>query len=195
METTASNNFSAGRITNSQRIAICNLSGHSFQMAKDYYVIGNLGDQYALGMSAINWVEDPTLPAILPLVEEPTEAEAGEVLAVTALVHAALQPVVIRPAALLPVPVAVVTDYTAWGTLHPQFASTSERVVFSPEEIAYLCEAAKRFTIEDQPVPRFTSLLLAYIHADPLAIDIFHSRHILKPDRLRQGLKVLGYVK
>jgi hypothetical protein len=82
-----------------------------------------------------------------------------------------------------------VTEYADWGTEHPDYKSLGSRATWSRSELLYIYQAAKGMLKSNQSKTNIVARILIKIKSDPLALSIFHARHVLKSDRLRSGYK------
>jgi hypothetical protein len=72
-----------------------------------------------------------------------------------------------------------------WGTLHPEFASTSVRVKWTSREIQYV----GKYCAENAEMKNVYSSCLKNLRSDESMQPHFHSRHVTCSDRLKHGHK------
>lgn len=166
VETRTAVGFLNGTITAGQVAAINSVNGHSSQMAKTHYTLIETKRVAEIARGAMDL--DRNTPDYVDQDLEGDSYEVGN------------------------------TEYADWGSEHPMYQSDAKRIPFSTEENKYLTRLVQEHKREygEEALPStFTSRCLRKIKSDPNALKIFHLRHVLFPDRLRNGLQALGFVK
>jgi hypothetical protein len=80
--------------------------------------------------------------------------------------------------------------YADWGTEHPDYNKpVGSKATWSKGELSYICKAAKEMNRSNPRKTNIVARILLKIKSDPLALPLFHARHVLKSDRLRPGYK------
>jgi hypothetical protein len=83
-----------------------------------------------------------------------------------------------------------ITEYADWGTEHPDYNKpVGSKANWSKGELSYIHNAAKEMIRSNPRKTNIVARILLKIKADPLAMPLFHARHVLKSDRLRPGYK------
>lgn len=72
-----------------------------------------------------------------------------------------------------------------WGSAHSHYKSDAIRVPWNTEELEYI----RAFVLATKKNTAVVPMLWSHILADPIAVPIFHIRHVESKDRLSTGYK------
>ena len=189
METSAEEALLHGLITASQRASVSSINGHSNAVVKDYYLkvrarkdVKNARDAVRAFDTPIantsnrdnsNIVGDHLESHYDDKAIDEDESDANAINDDSADLEDHL-----------------LGGYAEWGTEHPDYNKpVGSKATWSKGELSYILKAAKEMNRSNPRKSNIVARILLKIKSDPLALPIFHARHVLKSDRLRPGYK------
>ena len=187
METSAEEALLRGHITASQRASVSSINGHSSAVVKNYYLkirarkdvqnardavrafdtpianIGNRDNSIIEGNHLENHYDDMAI--------DEDESDANAINDDSADLEG-----------------YKITQYADWGTEHPDYNKpVGSKASWSKGELSYIRKSAKEMLTSNPRKTNIVARILLKIKSDPLALPLFHARHVLKSDRLRPG--------
>lgn len=189
--------------------SVQNISGHSAQVAKDYYRLMNVGRDVAQSTVALEAAMggQPAPPQnVVPAPNPTSDSAPGHFVPTDRMVPpvppSPLSPIQMRwttptmPTRTLAPPMGLYTGLhqEPWGTEHPDRRTDpnhdQRRAQWSTDEIQYIANWYNN-TVRDLPANQnnMPSRCLGAIRRDPNARPIFHELHVLDSGRVSTGLK------
>jgi hypothetical protein len=187
METSAEEALHKGEITASQRASVSSINGHSSAVVKNYYLkirarkdvqnardavrafdtpianTGNRDNSIIEGNHLENHYDDMAIDEdesdVHAINDDSADLEGYQI-----------------------------TQYADWGTEHPDYNKpVGSKASWSKGELSYIRKSAKEMLTSNPRKTNIVARILLKIKSDPLALPLFHARHVLKSDRLRPG--------
>jgi hypothetical protein len=187
METSAEEALHKGEITASQRASVSSINGHSSAVVKNYYLkirarkdvhnardavrafdtpiayTGNRDNSIIEGNHLENHYDDMAIDEdesdVHAINDDSADLEGYQI-----------------------------TQYADWGTEHPDYNKpVGSKANWSKGELSYIRKSAKEMLTSNPRKTNIVARILLKIKSDPLALPLFHARHVLKSDRLRPG--------
>ncbi len=207
-ETTAEAALLRGDITASQRASVSSINGHSSAVVKDYYLkvrtakdvqnardavrafntpnayIGPRGNENIIRNNLENHYDDMVVD------EDDSDAHAINDDSDANTISDDSDANAINNDEEHLLGGYQITEYADWGTEHPDYDKpVGSKANWSKGELSYIHNAAKEMIRSHPRKTNIVARILLKIKADPLAMPLFHARHVLKSDRLRPGYK------
>ena len=189
METSAEEALLHGHITASQRASVSSINGHSSAVVKDYYLKVRARKDVQNARDAVRAFDTPIANTSnrdnsnivgdhlgshyddMAIDEDESDANAINNDSADLEDH-------------------FLGGYAEWGTEHPDYNKpVGSKATWSKGELSYIRKAAKEMNRSNPRKSNIVARILLKIKSDPLALPIFHARHVLKSDRLRPGYK------
>jgi len=189
METSAEEALLRGHITASQRASVSSINGHSSAVVKDYYLKVRARKDVQNARDAVRAFDTPNAHTSnrdnsnivgdhlenhyddMAIDEDESDVNAINDDSADLEDH-------------------LLGGYAEWGTEHPDFNKpVGSKATWSKGELSYIRKAAKEMNRSNPRKSNIVARILLRIKSDPLALPIFHARHVLKSDRLRPGYK------
>ena len=189
METSAEEALHKGDITASQRASVSSINGHSSAVVKNYYLKIRARKDVQNARDAVRAFDTPIANTSnrdnsnivgdhlgshyddMAIDEDESDANAINNDSADLEDH-------------------FLGGYAEWGTEHPDYNKpVGSKATWSKGELTYILKAAKEMNRSNPRKSNIVARILLKIKSDPLALPIFHARHVLKSDRLRPGYK------
>jgi len=186
METTAEEALLRGDITATQRASVSSLNGHSSEVVKNYYLKVRTAKDVKNARDAVRAFDTPNdstnshgntnnLCSHFEDLDEHVDSndmknndDSDDVRRLFGENQ--------------------LTEYADWGTEHLDYnKSLGSKAKWSQSELLYIFKAAKGMLKTNPSKTNIVARILSKIKSDPLALPVFHARHVLKSDRLRFG--------
>jgi len=192
METSAEEALLRGHITASQRASVSSINGHSSAVVKNYYLkirarkdVQNARDAVRAFDTPIANTDNRDNSIIVgnhlenhydDMAIDEDESDANAINDDSADLEDHL------------LGGYQITEYADWGTEHPDYNKpVGSKANWSKAELSYIRKSAKEMFTSNPRKTNIVARILLKIKSDPLALPLFHARHVLKSDRLRPG--------